>query len=483
VTGQGSYTWAPSTTDARGLQKAGSTTDRIAACWYSATNFTVDVNLTDGNTHRVALYTIDWDGGDGRQERIEVLDAESNAVLDSREVTLYTSGKYLVWTLKGHVKLKFTHLTPAGYNAVVSGLFFDAVSSAKINWLVTDQLGTPRMVFDKTGSLAATKRHDYLPFGEELTTQGSRTTALGYTADGVRQKFTQKERDNETGLDYFGARYNASTQGRFTSADPKILGQKQLVNPQRWNRYAYVVNNPLALYDPDGQDDKGQSGSTTIDIYISHAEKGDEMTKGQRAKLDGLVTEGAKKGFDIRVHDGSDATAEDAARSMSTPGAIVMFAGHTVETRSPDGSRGEQLGFHTDQGTLGRGGIIDRDETGTLVRHPTDKPQAAFVLALGCDSASLASVAVGAESYMGVNGQPSTLGQFNGIIAAVDTIVTAGNINPETQRAVGAAVQSAIRNSPGVEHRVANANVTVILNPSVLPPNQAELNIKNAKSP
>ena len=72
---------------------------------------------------------------------------------------------------------------------------------------MADQLGTPRMVFDKTGALANVKRHDYLPFGEELfATQGLRTTALGYSGDNVCQKFTSKERDIETGLDYFGAR-------------------------------------------------------------------------------------------------------------------------------------------------------------------------------------------------------------------------------------------------------------------------------------
>jgi hypothetical protein len=66
---------------------------------------------------------------------------------------------------------------------------------------VADQLGTPRMIFDKTGSLANTKRHDYLPFGEELfATQGLRTRAIGYGVnDGIRQNFTQKERDKETG--------------------------------------------------------------------------------------------------------------------------------------------------------------------------------------------------------------------------------------------------------------------------------------------
>ncbi len=71
---------------------------------------------------------------------------------------------------------------------------------ADIEWLVADQLGTPRMIFDKTGSLANTKRHDYLPFGEELfANTGLRTGTIGYSVnDGIRQKFTQKERNNET---------------------------------------------------------------------------------------------------------------------------------------------------------------------------------------------------------------------------------------------------------------------------------------------
>ncbi len=65
---------------------------------------------------------------------------------------------------------------------------------------------------------------------------------------------TRKERDNETGLDYFGARYYASMQGRFTSADPAGLALRHLVNPQDLNRYAYVANNPLKFIDPDGEE-------------------------------------------------------------------------------------------------------------------------------------------------------------------------------------------------------------------------------------
>ena len=118
---------------------------------------------------------------------------------------------------------------------------------------MSDQLGTPRMIFDQTGSLANISRHDYLPFGEEIFAgTGGRTTGQGYTlSDNVRQKFTQKERDNETGLDYFGARYYGSTQGRFTNPDP-LLSSGTVFDPQSWNRYSYTSNNPLKYTDPTG---------------------------------------------------------------------------------------------------------------------------------------------------------------------------------------------------------------------------------------
>jgi RHS repeat-associated protein len=124
---------------------------------------------------------------------------------------------------------------------------------ADVRWIVADRLGTPRMILAESGSLANVSRHDYLPFGEELTGQiGGRTTQQGYTGDSTRQKFTQKERDVETGLDYFGSRYYGSVQGRFTSVDP-LAASASLARPQSWNRYAYVLNNPIRLIDRSGQ--------------------------------------------------------------------------------------------------------------------------------------------------------------------------------------------------------------------------------------
>src|SRR5438309_1179567 len=63
---------------------------------------------------------------------------------------------------------------------------------------------------------------------------------------------TQKERDNETGLDYFLARYYSSTQGRFTSVDPSKQSTR-LIQPQSFNRYTFALNNPLKYVDENGK--------------------------------------------------------------------------------------------------------------------------------------------------------------------------------------------------------------------------------------
>jgi beta-glucanase (GH16 family) len=116
------YTWAASTTDSRALLKYLSSSDRIASTYYNWPGFTFDINLTDGQAHRVALYCLDWDNG-GRSQSITITDANSGSKLDSRTMNGFQNGQYLIWTIAGHVHLQFNQL--AGQNAVVSGLFFD----------------------------------------------------------------------------------------------------------------------------------------------------------------------------------------------------------------------------------------------------------------------------------------------------------------------------------------------------------------------
>ncbi|MBK7598263.1 MAG: RHS repeat-associated core domain-containing protein [Acidobacteria bacterium] len=146
-----------------------------------------------------------------------------------------------------------------GYRGGKLLVFWDGTQAGddQLKWLVTDQLGSTRMEANKSGSLTGIRRHDYLPFGEELVAStGAQRGGVGYEppASSVRQRFTGKERDTETGLDFFGARYFSSTQGRFTSYDPLWTTAKRLVDPQQLNLYSYVRNNPLKYVDPDGMD-------------------------------------------------------------------------------------------------------------------------------------------------------------------------------------------------------------------------------------
>jgi RHS repeat-associated protein len=71
--------------------------------------------------------------------------------------------------------------------------------------------------------------------------------------EGIGSRSSGKERDNETGLDYFGARYYSGAQGRWTSPDEPFADQHP-EDPQSWNLYAYVRNNPITNTDPNGKD-------------------------------------------------------------------------------------------------------------------------------------------------------------------------------------------------------------------------------------
>jgi hypothetical protein len=130
LTGTSNFTWTASTSDPRALQKAASgSTDQLAACWYTGSSLSVDVHLTDGAAHPIALYALDWDGyGGGRSERIDVVDDASGTVLDTRSLSSFQNGVYLAWIITGNVTIRVTNLNP-GSNAVLSGLFFGGVNS------------------------------------------------------------------------------------------------------------------------------------------------------------------------------------------------------------------------------------------------------------------------------------------------------------------------------------------------------------------
>ena len=128
----------------------------------------------------------------------------------------------------------------------------------------TDMLGSTRLITgDKpvnwpSSTASIIECYDYVPFGRMLNSGDSLRNTGCYPSNPdyeissrLPHKFTGKERDPETRLDYFGARYLSAAQGRFSSIDP---GPFTLADPQSWNRYAYVQNNPLKFTDPTGEE-------------------------------------------------------------------------------------------------------------------------------------------------------------------------------------------------------------------------------------
>jgi RHS repeat-associated protein len=131
-------------------------------------------------------------------------------------------------------------------------VFFDGervarrdLSGGSVSYYFSDHLKTASVITDSGGTIKS--ESDYYPWGGELQFANN---------DSNHYKFTGKERDSETGLDYFGARYYANSLGRFVTSDwsstPVPVPYADLHDPQSLNQYTYVRNIPTSTMDPDG---------------------------------------------------------------------------------------------------------------------------------------------------------------------------------------------------------------------------------------
>jgi hypothetical protein len=120
ATGKSEWTWVYSTMDARGVQRA-DLANRLVSCAYNS-SFEYDMNFTDGKTHSVSLYCLDWDRAN-RSQLVEILDYDTKALLHSYTVSSFAGGTYLNYAFKGHVTIRITG--KSGPNAVLSGIFVD----------------------------------------------------------------------------------------------------------------------------------------------------------------------------------------------------------------------------------------------------------------------------------------------------------------------------------------------------------------------
>src|SRR5437879_4495339 len=196
--------------------------------------------------------------------------------------------------------------TDAAGNNPVEYIFFGGKriarrdASGNVTYYFADHLGTARVATNATGTIQDDS--DFYPFGGEHVVVSS---------SGNAYKFTGKERDAETTLDYFGARYLSSAQGRFASPDwsasPSPVPYADLANPQTLNLYTYVQNNPLTYTDPTGH---MMTSSTREDMWTQIMVKmggnpegciGDGSCSGGTQWEVTINREGARTVFDSQI--------------------------------------------------------------------------------------------------------------------------------------------------------------------------------------
>jgi RHS repeat-associated protein len=255
-------------------------------CSPSSTGYCYDAagNLTKDNFHK---YTYDAEGRiaqvDGGNTATYVYDGLGNRV----EKTVGGADTEYLFDNDGHINSVFTNGAFANQFVYLNGRQLAEYSEGTTYFVHTDPLGSTRLLSKLDGTVR--ECDDYYPFGELIPCSGT-------SAD--RLKFTGKERDAETGLDYFGARYNASTIGRFMTPDPfNIITRATsrehfdtyLGQPQNWNLYAYTWNNPLRFTDPTGE-------TVYVVTYTTGNQEGDEdLKKAAQSRANDIRN---TKGFD-----------------------------------------------------------------------------------------------------------------------------------------------------------------------------------------
>ncbi len=250
---------------------------------YTAEN---QVRTVDSAQNGSAIYSYDGAGQRVRAVRCPTRLADCRADLPSAAVSTF------VYDASGALMAEYGNDTP----------------TPGTRYLSVDALGSTRLTTDATGG--DVRRFDYWPFGESIAVDANgRTTALGYGAGAPKQQFTGHVRDAESGLDYFGARHMAATQSRFLSVDPSM---KSMVNmPQGWNRYVYVLNNPLSLIDPTGADWKYTGDAQNPYTWVRECQAGTAGTTcftGISAVVNGNLVVYGSSMWDVQVYEPNEAS-------------------------------------------------------------------------------------------------------------------------------------------------------------------------------
>jgi len=254
-----------------------------------------------------------------------------------------------------------------------------AVLASQTKFYLADQVGTTQMELGADGSVLW--QGWFTPFGQEIINGGEQIIQGQVTPDGSnnRYKFTGKERDAESGLDYFGARYYASNMGRWMSPDWSAkedpVPYAKLDDPQTLNLYGYVRNNPLSMADPDGHCPPGQDcGKVTVTATTSGNAPLTTSNGGRTATVEGTVqykfTYDGKPLTNTQIHeDISNKSSRDGVPEKATlttsDGPTGPANGNAPGTIPDTSSISITLPFGGAEGTM-ETSVFSKDTTQTL---------------------------------------------------------------------------------------------------------------------
>ncbi|MGI8544188.1 MAG: RHS repeat domain-containing protein [Aridibacter sp.] len=282
-------------------------TTTIAGCPANQCNPTI--NTANNRFNSGQGYTYDLSGNivSDAEGRTFIYDAENKQkeVKNSSNITVgtyfYDGDGKRVKKVTASEEIVFVY--DAGGKLVAEYSSLTPQTTATTRYLTSDHLGSPRIITDQNGAVLS--RRDFAPFGEELYTgTGNRATGHGYTyGDSTSQKFTGYQKDEETDLDFAEARYYKSQHGRFTSADEPFADQFES-NPQSWNLYVYVRNNPMNLVDPLGTKADGPGFWEKLGNWFSYGYfvGNDEIAKLEQERRDWLAQNILRKDEDGKWH-------------------------------------------------------------------------------------------------------------------------------------------------------------------------------------
>ena len=254
--------------------------------------------------------------------------------------------------------------------------------TGQIYYYTSDQVNSTRVVTDQNGVRVFAAVYD--PYGGiQKIWENSYSPAM---------KFSGKERDSESNLDYFGARYYENYYYRWLSPDPVINKDAALTNPQLWNLYAFCRNSPVTYWDPDGMD--------TINVFFGFGEKdrGRTSTGGFANFPDfkPLSEMASKAGHSLNFKEYSSA---EFAKSLQTEDTWTFAVGHSLISKTT----GKAIGLRLSDGVFASPVNSPNRFVGVFSCHSSDflfsliAGPTAFAVESGADKSSAHGLAMGAE--------------------------------------------------------------------------------------